>query len=56
VRPSINQIDDLLDEIHKRIKVDERVLVTTLTKRMAEELAKYLTKTQHQMQIHAQRY
>jgi excinuclease ABC subunit B len=44
VRPSINQIDDLLDEIHKRIKVDERVLVTTLTKRMAEELAKYLQK------------
>jgi excinuclease ABC subunit B len=44
VRPSINQIDDLLDEIHKTIKVDERVLVTTLTKRMAEELTKYLTK------------
>ena len=44
VRPSINQIDDLLDEIHKRIAVDERVLVTTLTKRMAEELSKYLLK------------
>jgi len=44
VRPSVNQIDDLLDEIHKRIKVDERVLVTTLTKRMAEELSKYLSK------------
>jgi len=44
VRPSINQIDDLLDEIHKRIEADERVLVTTLTKRMAEELTKYLTK------------
>ncbi len=44
VRPSVNQIDDLLDEIHKRIKADERVLVTTLTKRMAEELSKYLTK------------
>ncbi len=44
VRPSVNQIDDLLDEIHKRIKEDERVLVTTLTKRMAEELSKYLTK------------
>ena len=44
VRPSMNQIDDLLDEIQKRISVDERVLVTTLTKRMAEELAKYLTK------------
>lgn len=44
VRPSINQIDDLLEEIHKRIEADERVLVTTLTKRMAEELTKYLTK------------
>lgn len=44
VRPSVNQIDDLLDEIQKRIKVDERVLVTTLTKRMAEELSKYLAK------------
>jgi excinuclease ABC subunit B len=44
VRPSINQIDDLLDEIHKRIDADERILVTTLTKRMAEELTKYLEK------------
>ena len=44
VRPSINQIDDLLDEIQKRIVIDERILVTTLTKRMAEELTKYLTK------------
>ncbi|GLR18593.1 excinuclease ABC subunit UvrB [Portibacter lacus] len=44
VRPSINQIDDLLDEISKRIAVDERVLVTTLTKRMSEELTKYLIK------------
>jgi excinuclease ABC subunit B len=44
VRPSLNQIDDLLDEIHKRIELDERVLVTTLTKRMAEELSKYLAK------------
>jgi len=44
VRPSINQIDDLLEEIQKRVDVDERVLVTTLTKRMAEELTKYLTK------------
>ncbi len=42
VRPSLNQIDDLLEEIDKRIKVNERVLVTTLTKRMAEELSKYL--------------
>ena len=46
VRPSQNQIDDLIEEIHKRIEVDERVLVTTLTKRMAEELAKYLTRIQ----------
>ena len=42
VRPSINQIDDLLDEIDKRVKHGDRVLVTTLTKRMAEELDKYL--------------
>jgi excinuclease ABC subunit B len=42
VRPSLNQVDDLLDEINKRIDINERVLVTTLTKRMAEELAKYL--------------
>lgn len=42
VRPSINQIDDLLEEIDERIKLQERVLVTTLTKRMAEELNKYL--------------
>lgn len=44
VRPSMNQIDDLLDEIEKRVKKDERVLVTTLTKRMAEELNKYMQK------------
>jgi excinuclease ABC subunit B len=42
VRPSINQIDDLLEEIDIRVKRGERVLVTTLTKRMAEELSKYL--------------
>ncbi len=46
VRPSQNQIDDLLEEIQKRVEKDERVLVTTLTKRMAEELTKYLTKIQ----------
>jgi excinuclease ABC subunit B len=46
VRPSGNQVDDLLDEIHKVVAKDERVLVTTLTKRMAEELSKYLTKLQ----------
>lgn len=44
VRPVGNQVDDLLDEIHKVVERDERVLVTTLTKRMAEELAKYLAK------------
>lgn len=44
VRPSLNQIDDLMAEIQKRIEEDERVLVTTLTKRMAEELTKYLMK------------
>ena len=43
VRPSKNQIDDLLEEIRKRIIIDERILVTTLTKRMAEELTKYLS-------------
>ncbi len=42
VRPSVNQIDDLLDEIDKRVKRGDRVLCTTLTKRMAEELDKYL--------------
>jgi len=44
VRPTHNQIDDLLEEIRKRVENDERVLVTTLTKRMAEELTKYLEK------------
>jgi excinuclease ABC subunit B len=44
VRPSLNQIDDLIEEIQVRCELDERVLVTTLTKRMAEELTKYLTK------------
>ena len=44
IRPSLNQIDDLIEEIQTRAELDERVLVTTLTKRMAEELAKYLTK------------
>lgn len=42
IRPSTNQIDDLLDEIDKRVKKNDRVLVTTLTKRMAEEMDKYL--------------
>ena len=44
VRPSQNQIDDLLEEIQLRTEKDERILVTTLTKRMAEELTKYLTR------------
>ena len=44
VRPSVNQIDDLLDEIDKRVTKGDRVLVTTLTKRMAEEMDKYLGK------------
>ena len=44
VRPSLNQIDDLIEEIHLRIERKERVLVTTLTKRMAEELQRYLDK------------
>ncbi len=43
VRPCINQVDDLLDEIDERVKMGDRVLVTTLTKRMSEELAKYLS-------------
>lgn len=42
VRPSLNQIDDLVEEMQQRVEKDERTLVTTLTKRMAEELAKYL--------------
>lgn len=46
VRPSLNQIDDLLEEIQLRVEQDERILVTTLTKRMAEELTKYLTRIQ----------
>lgn len=44
VRPSLNQMDDLMEEIQKRAEIDERVLVTTLTKRMAEELTKFLTR------------
>ena len=43
VRPSLNQIDDLMEEIQQRVEKDERVLITTLTKRMAEELTNYLT-------------
>ncbi|AWX43423.1 UvrABC system protein [Flagellimonas maritima] len=44
IRPSLNQIDNLVEEIQQRVEKDERTLVTTLTKRMAEELAKYLTR------------
>jgi len=46
IRPSLNQIDDLIEEIQIRVDKDERTLVTTLTKRMAEELTKYLTRIQ----------
>ena len=46
VRPSLNQIDDLIEEIQQRVEVEERILVTTLTKRMAEELTKYLLRVQ----------
>ena len=44
VKPSLNQIDDLVEEIQQRVEKDERTLVTTLTKRMAEELTKYLAR------------
>jgi len=44
LRPCLNQVDDLLDEIDERIKMGDRILVTTLTKRMAEELSKYMTR------------
>lgn len=46
VRPSLNQIDDLIEEIQVRVEKDERTLITTLTKRMAEELTKYLSRIQ----------
>ena len=46
VRPSLNQIDDLIEEIQLRVEKDERTLITTLTKRMAEELTKYLSRIQ----------
>ena len=46
VKPSVNQIDDLIEEIQERVEKDERILVTTLTKRMAEELTKYLDRIQ----------
>src|SRR5690606_26310774 len=45
IRPTGNQVDDLIEEIRIREELDERVLVTTLTKRMAEELTKYFTKS-----------
>ncbi|MBM3437097.1 MAG: excinuclease ABC subunit B, partial [Bacteroidetes bacterium] len=55
VRPSLNQIDDLLDEIDKRKHAGERVLVTTLTKRMAEELTKYMARLDiHCRYIHSE--
>ena len=53
VRPSLNQIDDLIEEIQKRVELDERVLVTTLTKRMAEELTKYLDSNSDSMPLYS---
>jgi excinuclease ABC subunit B len=54
IRPSLNQIDDLMEEIQQRVEKNERVLVTTLTKRMAEELTQYLTRAQvHCRYIHS---
>jgi excinuclease ABC subunit B len=50
----LNQIDDLIEEIQQRCEADERVLVTTLTKRMAEELTKYLTKVSFVVAIFTQ--
>jgi excinuclease UvrABC helicase subunit UvrB len=55
IRPSINQVDDLLEEVDKTVKKGERVLVTTLTKRMSEELAKYMTRLSSEMPLHPQR-
>ena len=49
IRPALTQVDDLLSEIHKRVAVNERVLVTTLTKRMAEDLTDYLT--EHKIKV-----
>ena len=55
VRPSLNQIDDLMEEIQKRADADERVLVTTLTKKMAEELTKYFYQVRNQNEIYSLR-
>jgi len=49
IRPAFTQVDDLLSEIHARVKLDERVLVTTLTKRMAEDLTQYLS--EHKVRV-----
>ncbi len=56
VKPCKNQIDDLLEQIDERIKADERVLVTTLTKRMSEELTKYLLDLKSNRNIYTQRF
>jgi excinuclease ABC subunit B len=53
IRPSLNQIDDLIEEIQQRAEIDERVLVTTLTKRMAEELAKYSNKSEYSLSLYS---
>jgi excinuclease ABC subunit B len=55
VRPSLNQIDDLLEEVHIRIEREERVLITTLTKRMAEELSKYMERVESNVAIFTRR-
>ena len=55
VKPSLNQIDDLMEEIQQRVEVNERVLVTTLTKRMAEELTEYLLNSGIRCTLHPQR-
>ena len=54
VRPTQHQVDDLMEEISKRIQMGDRVLVTTITKRMAEELSKYLSQMGVKTQIHSQ--
>jgi excinuclease ABC subunit B len=56
VRPALTQVDDLLSEIHERVAVDERVLATTLTKRMAEDLTDYLERARRARALLAQRH
>ncbi len=56
VRPALSQVDDVMSEINDRVKKNERVLITTLTKRMAEQLTEYLSRPRHQGALPAQRY